>query len=185
MNRRAAALAAAAALLGGCAALLPASIVVSEAELQAQLQRRFPLQRSLLDSVDLELADPRVRLDASAQRIATELTLRGSERRSGRGLQGRLALDYALRYERADASVRLVQPRVQSLQFDEAPGLSGRRAESLQRIGLALAERLLDDLVLYRVPPQRLERLRRAGVQPGVLQVTPEGLEITLELLAP
>jgi hypothetical protein len=168
-----------AAGLAACAAL-PGSITVGEAELQAQLARRFPVQRSLLEVFDLELSEPRIQLDAQSGRLATGLTLRGTERRSGRALQGRLALDYGLRYEPADASVRLVQPQVRSLQFGDAAGLSPRRTEALQHLGVALAERLLDDLVLYRVPPERLERLRRLGRQPGVLRVTPEGLEITL-----
>ena len=183
MNRRAATLAA--LLLAACAGLVPRAIVLSESELQAQLDRRFPLQRSLLDSFELELSDPRMQLEASSGRLTTELTLRGSDRRSGRSLQGRLALDYALRYEPADGSVRLVQPRVQSLQFDDTPGLSSRRSENMQRMGIVLAERLLDDLVLYRVPAQRLETLRRAGYRPGTLQLTPAGLEITIEPLGP
>ena len=183
MNRRAVLLAA--WLLAGCAGLVPRSIVLSEPDLQAQLARRFPLQRSLLDSFDLELSDPQLRLDPQANRLSTELTLRGGDRRSGRSLQGRLALDYGLRYEPSDGSVRLVQPRVQSLQFDDAPGLSSRRGESVQRIGIALAERLLDDLVLYRVPEARLQALRSAGYRPGTLQLTPAGLEITIEPLAP
>lgn len=189
INRRAAALVSSAmllqVLLGGCAGLLPNAIVVGEAELQAQLAKRFPLQRSLLDSIDFELAEPRVQLDAATQRIVTELTLRGSERRSGRGLQGLLALEFALRFEPADASVRLVQPRVRSLQFDAAPDVSARRVEAVQRLGIALAERLLDDLVLYRVPDERLQRLRRVGLRPGALQVTADGLQLTLEPLAP
>ena len=184
-HRRGIVLAWCAGLLAGCGALLPHSIVLGEAELQAQLARRFPLQRSLLGSLELELSDPQLRLDAPSQRLATELTLRGSERLSGRSLQGRLALDYALRYEPADASIRLVQPRVTSLQLDPVPGLSARRTETLQRLVLPLAERLLDEMVLYRVPDERLQRLQRAGVRPGALQVTPEGLEVTLEPLAP
>jgi hypothetical protein len=169
--------------LAGCAGV-PQSITLREAELQAQLAKRFPVQRSLLDTFDLELSDPQLRLDPAANRLATELTLRGGDRRSGRQLQGRLALDYGLRYEPADGSVRLVQPRVERLQIDEASAISPRRAEMAQRMGVALAERLLDDLVLYRVPPERLETLRRAGYRPGTLRVTPAGLEITIESLA-
>jgi hypothetical protein len=165
--------------LAACA-VLPGSLTISEAELQAQLAKRFPVQRSLLEMVDLELSDPRIRLDAPTNRLATELTLRGAERRGGRVLQGRLTLDYGLRYEPADASIRLVQPRVQSLQFDDAAGLTSRRAESMQRLAAGLAERVLDDLVLYRVPPERIERMRRLNRQPGELRVTPDGLEITL-----
>ncbi len=185
MNRRGAAralCATALAALTACAGV-PRSIVLSEGELQAQLAKRFPLQRSLLDSFDLQLSDPVLRLDASTNRLATELTLQGSERRSGRSLQGRLALDYGLRWEPSDGSVRLVRPRVQSLQFGDAAGGLGRRAEMLQQMGVALAERLLDDLVLYRVPEARLQALRAAGYRPGTLQVTPAGLEITIEPL--
>lgn len=182
MNRRAAAVALCALLLAACAGV-PRSITLSEAELQVQLAKRFPVQRSLLDSVDLQLSDPVLRLDAAANRLATELTLLGSERRSGRSLQGRLALDYGLRWEPSDGSVRLVQPRVRSLQFADAAIASGRRAEMLQQMGVALAERLLDDLVLYRVPEARLQALRSAGYRPAKLQVTAAGLEIGIEPL--
>jgi hypothetical protein len=172
----------AALLLAACSgAFLPRSITLSEAELQAQLQRRFPLQRSLLELYDLQLSDPQLRLDAAANRLATELTLSGTERRNGRGLQGRMRLDYALRFEPADASVRLVQPRVQSLDFAPESGISSRRAEMAQRLGIALAERLLDDFVLYRVPVDRLQRLASAGLRPGALRVTQAGVEITFE----
>jgi hypothetical protein len=185
MHRRSAFAALAALLLAGCAGLgVPRSITLSEAELQAQLAKRFPMQRSLLDVLELRLSDPVLRLDAAANRLATELTLSGSERRSGRSLQGRLALDYGLRWENADGSIRLVQPRVESLQLGEVPGLSSRRAEMAQRMGIALAERLLDDMVLYQVPAERLDRLRAAGFRPGTLQVTPAGVEITIEPLA-
>lgn len=182
MNRRGAALALAALLLAACAGV-PRSITLSEAELQAQLARRFPLQRNVLDSIELQLSDPVLRLDPAANRLATELTLQGSERRSGRSLQARLALDYGLRWEPADGSVRLVRPRVQSLQFADAALGSARRAEWLQQMGSALAERLLDDMVLYRVPEARLQTLRAAGYRPGTLQVTPAGLEIMIEPL--
>ena len=174
--------AAATLLLSGCAAV-PRSITLSEAELQAQLARRFPLQRSVLDRVELQLSDPRLQLYAASNRLATELTLRGVERRSGRSLQARLALDYALRFEPADASVRLVGPRVRSLQFEPAPATPSGRVEMLQQMGIALAERTLDDLVLYQVSDQRLRALRGAGYRPGVLRVTPAGLEITIEPL--
>lgn len=188
MNRRGAigavaTLAAAPALLLGGCAVVPRSITLSEAELQAQLARRFPLQRSVLDLLDLQLSDPRLQLDAASNRLATELTLRGVERRSGRSLQGRLALDYALRFEPADASVRLVQPRVRSLQLEPAPATPSRRVEMLQQMGIALAERALADLVLYQVSDERLRALRSAGYRPGVLRVTPAGLEITIEPL--
>jgi hypothetical protein len=185
MNRRHGLAALAALLAAGCAGPgVPRRIVLSEAELQAQLARRFPLQRSLLDIYELQLSDPRLRIDGTAGRLATELALQASDKRSGRTLQGRLALDYGLRWEPSDGSIRLVQPRVDSLQIAPESGLSPRRAELLQRMGSALVLRLLDDVVLYRVPEARLQAWRSAGFQPGDLQVTPDGVEITIERVA-
>jgi len=185
MNRRHGLAALAALLAAGCAGPgVPRRIVLSEGELQAQLARRFPLQRSLLDVYELQLSDPRLRIDGAAGRLATELALQASDKRSGRMLQGRLALDYGLRWEASDASIRLVQPRVDSLQIAPESGLSPRRAELLQRMGSALVARLLDDLALYRVPEARLQAWRSAGFQPGGLQITPDGVEITIERVA-
>lgn len=185
MNRRCW-LALASMLLAACAGLgVPRSITLGEAELQAQLAKRFPMQRSLLDTFELNLYEPRLRLDPQARRLATDLALQASDQRSGRSLQGRLSLDYALRYEPSDATIRLVQPRFQSLDFDAAPGLPPRQAELLRRMGIPLAERLLEDLVLYRVPAERLDKLKAAGFRPGTLQVTPAGVEITIEPVPP
>lgn len=169
-------------LLSACASLsMPGSITFSEEELQTQLARRFPIQRSLLDNFDLRLAEPRLRLDVQAKRLSTALTAQASDRRAARSVQGRLTLGYALRFEPTDGSIRLVQPRVESVEFDAGPGALSPRDESTQRIVVALAERLLDDLVLYRVPAERLNMLRAMGYRPGTLQVTPAGVEITIE----
>jgi hypothetical protein len=182
MNRRRGLAALAALLVAGCAGPgVPRRVVLGEAELQAQLARRFPLQRSLLDTFELQLSDPRLRIDGAAGRLGTELALQASDRRNGRTLQGRLALDYGLRWEPSDGSIRLVQPRIDSLQITPESGMSPRRTEMLQRMGATLVERLLDDLVLYRVPGPRLQAWRSAGFQPGGLQVTPDGVEITIE----
>ena len=51
------------------------------------------------------------------------------------------------------------------------------------RLGNALAERVLDDLVIYRVPADRLASLRQLGLQPGAVTITARGLEITLARL--
>ena len=51
------------------------------------------------------------------------------------------------------------------------------------RLGNVLAERVLDDLVIYRVPADRLASLRQLGLQPGAVTITSRGLEITLARL--
>lgn len=168
-------------LLARPALSMPGSITFSEHELQTQLSKRFPIQRNLLELFDLRLSDPRMRLDPQARRLSTELSLQASDLRSGRSLRGRLALGYALRYEPSDSSIRLVKPRVERFDFEAVQGALPRRDEATQRMVMAMAERLLDDMVLYRVPAERLALLRAIGFRPGTLSVTPAGVEITIE----
>jgi hypothetical protein len=171
-------------LLPACSGFgMPDKITLSPSDLQAQLTQRFPIQRKLLDAFELNLSEPRLRLDAQARRLSTELKLQLDDLRSGRGLLGRLALGYALRYEPADATIRLVQPRVESAEFADRQSGAPRRGDALQPVIVALAERLLDDLVLYRIPASRLDMLRAIGYRPAALSVTPAGVELTIEPL--
>ena len=134
-------------LLPGCAGLGgPTRIKLSESELNARVQRLFPLQRRLLEVVEASV------------------------------WQGRLDFDAALRWDAADQSVRLDQVRVQD--FVLAPGSSGPRT-TVERLGLLLAERALEGLSRYRLPPERAAELQRRGLAPGAIAVTERGVEIT------
>lgn len=162
--------------LTGCAGLSgPRPLTLSQADLQRAIEREFPLQRRLFELIDVQIARPTVRLLPERQRIATELDLAASERLSGRTARGALALDYALRYEATDASIRLAQVQVQQIQLDLG---SGPLSPSNARVAALLAERLLDDVVLYRADPQRLRQLQQAGVTAADIRVTAQGLEI-------
>lgn len=171
-------------LLGACAELVgPRSISIDEAELQALLARRFPMQRKLLDSFELQLSAPLVRLLPQDNRLATEFSVLGTDRRSGRSFEGRLALNYTLRYEPRDTSIRLSRPRVERFDIGTEPGGTGRLGAGAQRVAIALAEQWLDDMVVYRIKPERIETLRKAGYQPGALKVGAQAIEISFEPL--
>ena len=51
-------------------------------------------------------------------------------------------------------------------------------------LGPALAEKVLDDLVIYRLGVEPQARLREAGLTPGAVTVTARGVEITLQRVA-
>jgi hypothetical protein len=172
-------------LLAACAELVgPRSISLDEAELSTLLARRFPMQRGVLDVFELQLSAPRLRLIPQDNRLATEFSMLGTDRRSGRSIEGRLALNYALRYEPSDTSIRLSRPRVERFDIGADAGGAARLGAGSQRVAIALAEQWLDDMVVYRIKPERIETLRAAGYQPGALKVTAQGLEITFEPLS-
>lgn len=153
----------------------PRNVTLTHADLQRLVERQFPHQRRLLELVDVTVARPTLRLLPGRNRVGTELDLSATERLSGRTVRGSLALDYALRYEPSDASVRMSQVQVQDARLDLG---SGPLSPSGARVGALLAERMLDDFVLYRADARLFELLQRAGVASADVAVTARGVEI-------
>jgi hypothetical protein len=161
--------------LAGCASLAPRELVLSEAELQTLLERQFPRQQRVLELLDVNLLRPRVRLAPERNRLVTALDLNATERLSQRLLRGSVIFDHGLRYEPSDATVRLADVRVEDLKLDVGgTALSGAMA----RIGTLLAERALDEFVLYRLGDERREALRRAGFETANFWITARGVEL-------
>jgi hypothetical protein len=191
-----AALAAAAGLgLAGCSAWTgPRVITLGEAELADRVGRLFPQTRRLLAVLDIELSAPRLRLLPASNRLALSLWLRSRELLLGSAGHGQLAFDCALRWAPQDASLRLSQVQVRQLWFEAGPGPLAPPPEppatapadatgAPPRLGPALAEMVLEDLVIYRLGAEPQARLRQAGLTPGAVTVTSRGVEITLQRL--
>lgn len=155
----------------------PKVVTLDEAELARLVAKNFPIERRALEILELRMDTPRVTLLPQVNRLATEFEVQALERLSARRYLGRMALEYALRYDEAAQAVRLADVRVRRLQFDGA-------SESLQplvdRLGSLLAEQVLRDAVIYRFKPEDLEKAGRRGYRPGAVTVTARGVEITL-----
>jgi hypothetical protein len=78
------------------------------------------------------------------------------------------------------------QPRahvdVQRLDVDTLPRALGG---SSQRLGRLLAEQLLEGLVLWQMPEAQRQRLQRAGLGVGPINVTEQGLVVQFTPDAP
>jgi hypothetical protein len=182
--RRRAALAACLGLAGlwlaGCAALLgPRTVEIPEARLQQLLARQFPLRSRVLELLDINVAAPRLTLQPDANRVATEFDLAIGDRLLKTPYQGTLALSYGLRYEGSDHTVRLADLRIERAELREAGALPGG-ARQLDRIGAAVAEKLLAEPVVYTLTAKDLEAVQGRGYQPNDIRVTPRGLTVTL-----
>ena len=93
---------------------------LSREQLQAALARRFPLEQRVAEVLDLRLAEPQLHLQAG--RIGAELALTVTERLLGTAHPARMALDFGLRFEPSDRSVRMQGVRVQQLAFTRLAG---------------------------------------------------------------
>lgn len=175
-------------LLQACShALTPRVITLSEGELSALVARAFPMQQRLLEVLDLQLSAPRLRLLPELDRLSVLLEVQAQERWRGGSGRGELLFYSVLRFEPQDATVRLSQVRVQQLDIMPAGASGGSTFDTLTalhgalpRIGRQLAERLLENLVVYRLSAERQSQLGKWGLRPGAVSVTARGVEISL-----
>ncbi|MDO9132854.1 MAG: hypothetical protein Q8S71_12750 [Hydrogenophaga sp.] len=169
--------------LSGCAALQPGprTVDISERRLVEAITRQFPRSNRVLDLFDVTLATPKVRLIPAENRIGTLLDFTvGMPLVETRTQRGTLSLSYGLRLEPGDNTVRLTDVRLESL---ELPDASPSNAARFRRMGGALVEGLLPDLVVHRLKPEDLRTVQGWGYQPGALRVVPGGLELQLDPL--
>jgi hypothetical protein len=172
MNRRSSLLVVAGAmLLAACAA--PRQVTLSEGDLQRAAERRFPVERRYLEVFDVTLARPRLALSAADNRVASTFDVVVRERVLGARWAGTMVLKSALRYAPSDHTVRLQAVRVEDFALDGSGGVA-----PVERLGALVAERLLEDAVVYTLPAERVAQLQRAGLRPSSVAVTPAGVEI-------
>lgn len=170
--------------LGGCAALfVPRTLRIDEADLDARLAARFPLDRELFGRYALTLVDPQLRLLPDDDRLAVELTLRVGDLRRARRAVARVAFDFGLAVDAEESALRLVQPRLRRAELQRDGGDAVAVGEGALRAALPLAESWLDGLVVYRLPQRRADQLRAAGLRLGALRVVPGAVELTLQPL--
>jgi len=170
-------------VVAGCASVAgPRTLVLSEADLNRLLDEHGPFQRRLIDVLDVRVQHPKVSLLPDSNRLASEFEVGLTERVSGRSYNGRMAIDYGLRYDDTMQAIRLTQVRVNRLEVDKLPSQS---QSGLGNLGKLIAENLLDDAVLYRVRPEDLKSAEGRGYKPGNIAITSRGVELTLVPIEP
>ena len=148
---------------------------VSIEQLQRVIAGRFPARYPVGNLFNLDVDAPRLRLLPELNRVASEMVLRAAGPALRRSYRGSFDVDFALRYEPSDQSIRAHELRVHSFRL---PGLPPQTLKLLDAYGQALAEQALLEVVLHRLRPGDLALADTMGLQPGDITVTPEGLVI-------
>jgi hypothetical protein len=168
-------------LLAACANSLfnpgPRSYIISQAQLLDIIAKRFPFNERVAELLDLQAVAPRIKLLPESNRIATELDVNLTERLLRTAFKGSLAMNYGLRFEPSDNSIRMTDVKVSSLVVD---GVPDRYQNLVGRLAPVLAERLLNDFSLHQISAKDLGVVNGWGYAPGGFQVTPQGLSISL-----
>jgi hypothetical protein len=148
---------------------------ISAEQMQRLVAQRFPLRYPVGDLFELEVEAPQLRLQPELNRIDSEMVLAVTGPALRRTYRGSFDVDFALRYEASDLSIRAHELRAHSFRI---PGVAPPTLKLLDAYAQALAEQALLEVVLHRLRQRDLELADAMGLQPGDITVTPEGLTI-------
>ena len=153
----------------------PPHYKVSAALLQQTVAQRFPLRYPVSGLLNLDIQAPQLSLLPAQNRLGAEMVIDAAGPALQGSHHGTLALDFALRYEARDLTVRAHQLRFKRLTM---PSLQPSVVALLNTYGPALSEQALLEVVLHRLQPSDLALPNSMGLQPGSITVTDTGLVI-------
>jgi len=148
---------------------------VSAAQLQAGVAQRFPMRFPVQGLMNLDVQVPQLRLLPAVNRLGAVMDVVAAGPALERTHQGTLDVEFALRYEPTDRTVRAHQLRFRRLLF---PTLQPSVVALLNTYGPALAQQTLLEVVVHTLRPQDLALPDGLGMQPGSITVTDAGLTI-------
>ena len=151
---------------------------VSLKDLQAVLAPHFPLGYEVPGFLAWRMQAPELGLLPAENRLRAHIVLLAQGQALHRPQTGSLEVDFGLRFETSDRSVRARSLRVNRVAF---PGLRAEAQQMVQVYGPALAEAALQDAVLHRLQESDLTMLNALGLRPGAITVTATGLFIGFE----
>ena len=151
--------------------------MLSESQITLLLARQFPLERKVLEVIDLEATNPQVHLLPDTNRIGTELDVSALDRLFGSSAHGHVNLDYGLRFDATDHSIRMTQVHVRDLSLESG---SNALHGAAQRIGTLVAENVLENLTLYKMKPAQADEMDRLNLEASPIRVTAQGISMTV-----
>ncbi len=174
----------AALLLGGIALWLRGEqtiVRIGQAQLRAELDKRFPIERPVFLLLNYRLSEPRLTLLPQTGRVSLGLSIGLNARLDGERtkLQGSLEVETGLRYDDAAGALFLVDPVITDLALDGVPEKHLSRVQDGAR--LVLAE------VFSRYPVYTLDHNdpRQQAVKLALRDLRVENDAVVLELRVP
>ena len=146
---------------------------VSKDQLQQVVAKRFPMRYPIAGLLDLAVQAPEILLLPEKNRLTATMQVEASGTALNRKQAGTFEVEFALRYEVSDRTLRATSLRFKRLDF---PGLRPEASQMLNLYGQALSEKALLEVALHQLRPQDLAMADVLGMQPGSITVTEQGL---------
>lgn len=145
--------------------------------LQATVAGRFPQRFGAPGLLDLSLQAPQLGLLAQANRLSARLALQAEGPLLARPVSGQADVDFGLRYEEHDHTLRATDLRLRDLTLPDVPP---RSAQVLRQWLAQWLGQSVQEVVVYRLREQDLMLASGLGLRPGAITVTPEGVDVQL-----
>jgi hypothetical protein len=148
---------------------------VSAEQLQRLVAERFPARYAVADLFTLEVDAPRVRLLPQTNRVASEFALHAAGPALRHGYSGSFEVDFGLRYEPRDQTLRAHRLRAHSFRV---PGLPLQALQVLDAYGQVVAQQALFEVVVHQLHARDLALPDAMGFEPGEITVMEDALVI-------
>jgi hypothetical protein len=162
-------------MLGCTSVAAQPRFTVPAEQLQQAVGKRFPLRYPVAGLVDLAVQSPALKLLPEQNRLSATMAIEASGPALHRKQNGTFEVDFALKFDVSDRTLRATALRFKRLSF---PGLRPEASEMLNLYGQALSEQALLEVVLHQLKPQDMVMADALGMQPGSITVTDKGLVI-------
>jgi len=166
-----------AVLLSQCATIGERTVKMNTAQLQQKLNSKLAKPLTVMKVFHIQLSNALVSIDPASGRIHTLMDANVQSDLLANAATGKLGLSGLLKFDQARGAVVLDQPEVDSFQLD---GANSQWSGLVQQLAKDIGGKWLNQLVLYEVKPEELTYAGR-HYQPTDLQVTAEGLQVTLK----
>ena len=138
-----------AVLLSACATLLPMQeFEIPLSRLQRDMDKRFPLNRRYMELFDVALSQPKLSLRPESERVVVAFDAKVLSPLVKQPIEGKMQVSGQLRIDQQRRALVLTEPRLESL-----GSLTDAGNGKLSRLGVMLAEDLLNNTVLYTFAP--------------------------------
>jgi hypothetical protein len=148
---------------------------VSLAQLHEAVAQKFPRTVPVQGLIDLTLQAPQLRLLPAVNRLGALMDVNAAGPALRRSHSGSFDVEFALRYEPSDRTLRAHQIQLGRLEF---PSLKPTVTELLNAYGPALAAQSLGEVTLHQLRPQDTALFDTMGLQPGPITITDKGLAV-------
>lgn len=147
-------------LVVGCANLAgPRDVSIPLSKMQAGVEKRFPLDNRAMALFDIHLTNPRLSLQAGADRVNLALDVAVAPPFLQQSWRGSMVLSGRLSIDAARGAVFLNDPQLDAMHID---GVDGAREQQFGMLANALISKSIRDLAVYNF---KMEDLQYAGVQ--------------------